>query len=90
MTDNVESHTVKLLQDMRGDMQSFEKRMEERFTRLDTKLHKIDARLTGVESHMAGYFAESRYHTVTLQGLEDEIGHIKARLDHLEEGQSSD
>ncbi len=77
MADDVENHTLRLLQEMRAEMR-------EGFTRVDERLIAVEQRLTGVELHATG--VEQRLTGVEqrLTGVELRLTGVEQRLDVLE------
>jgi DNA repair ATPase RecN len=66
MADDVENHTLRLLQEMRTEMR-------DGFARVDQRLTAVEQRLTGVEQHLDGI--EQR-----LSGVEQRLGGVEQRL----------
>lgn len=81
MADDVENHTLRLLQEMRAEMREgfaeTRAEMREGFARADQRLTAVEQRITGVEQRLTG--VEQR-----LTGVEQRLTGVEQRLGGLE------
>ena len=78
MAKDTESHAIRLLQEMRSEMQGMRAEINQRFDEIDTRFDDVDTRIDGL-THMIVLLSAN------MGGHGDRIDAVEARVDALED-----
>ena len=77
MAKDTESHTIRLLQEMRADMKSMRSEINQRFNEVDQRFDEVDIRIDGL-THMIVLLSAN------MGGHGDRLDALETRVDALE------